>query len=776
MAGCESLSPRGQWPFGQEAEAVAEDDGRDVGSESGERRLRESGPAELRPGEDEEPNAEDLPPTEPELYPGTGRLVDRGAFRASVDQGQGGYTLNFVDADLRKVVDAVLGEALGLNYAISPNVEGMITARSARPLKRDQVIPALEDILAMNGFALVHAEGLYRVVPMDSAGTVAPVVAGDQRRGDPAFALHVIPVEYASAEAMKGTLETFLAPGRTLRVDAARNLLLFHGPGSEARDLVAMVETLDVDWMAGMSFAILPLDNADATDVVEELDTIFGQQSEDDPQAGVVRFLPIQRMNAVLVISEQPDYLDKARTWAARLDRGGAEDERQLYVYHVKNSRAGDLADVLGEVFNVTTAGRRDRRGEVAPGRQASTLSGSGFGDSGFGGGGFGTNPQTGNTGGNPNSGENADGATNEGQSGARQATGRSLPRGSRFATDRGSQARGLTGSNGGGQEGGPRIIADTRNNALLILATAKEYRMIESTVRRLDLVPLQVLIEATIAEVTLNDTLRYGLRWFFQGDEGSTTQSVTFSDVSSGAVGSTFPGFSYLLESGDVRMALNALDEITNVNVVSSPQLMVLDNETARLQVGDQVPVPTQQAQSITDPDAPLVNSIQFQDTGVILEVTPHVNASGLVVLDVRQEVSDVVETTSSGIDAPTIQQRQIDSSVAVQTGETIALGGLIRDSAEDSRSGVPLLMDIPILGNLFSDNTIINDRTELLVLLTPRVVRDQEEAREVTQELRRRLRGISGVEKRIGGGIGAGAGAREDDAESQADGQGES
>jgi general secretion pathway protein D len=321
---------------------------------------------------------------------------------------------------------------------------------------------------------------------------------------------------------------------------------------------------------------------------------------------------------------------------------------------------------------------------------------------------------------------------------------------GSLFGT--GSGVRPVERCRGGGGEDGPRRIADTRNNALLILAKAQEYRMIESTLRRLDLVPLQVLIEATIAEVRLNDSLRYGLRWFFQADEGSTTQSVTFSDISNGAVSSTFPGFSYLFESGDVRAALNALDEITNVNVVSSPQLMVLDNETARLQVGDQVPVPTQQAQSITDPDAPIVNSIQFQDTGVILEVTPHVNASGLVVLDVRQEVSDVVTTTTSDIDAPTIQQRQIDSSVAVQTGETIALGGLIRDSEEDSRAGVPILMEVPILGNLFSSNSVASERTELLVLLTPRVVRDQEEAQEVTRELRRRLRGIKNLQERIG------------------------
>ncbi|RDD62009.1 type II secretion system secretin GspD [Ferruginivarius sediminum] len=741
LAGCESGRFGGEGVFGRDGARPAAQSQQSRGETAVETRpLRGDGLAGARDSEKDKPEPGDLPPKEAELYPGTGRFAAARAASVKVEEAEGGYTMNFVNADLRKVVDAVLGEALGVNYAIGPKIEGTITARTARPLNRNQVIPALEDILAMNGIALVRTEGVYRIIPVEAAGSLAPVVAGDERSGDAAFALHVIPLEFASAEAMQGTLETFLAPGRKLRSDEARNLLLFRGPGSEARDLVAMAETLDVDWMEGMSFALLPLDNADAEDVTEELETIFGQR-DDGPQIGLVRFLPIQRMNAILVISEQPAYLRKAKNWTERLDRGGAEGERQLYVYHVKNSRAGDLAEVLGEVFDVSTTGGGDRRSEVAPGRQAGILSSSGFGGSGFG-----TSSQSGGTSGS-SEGDGGDTSTDAGSS-ASATTSRTS--GSRFGS--GSGARSVERSRGGGGEDGPRIIADTRNNALLILAKAQEYRMIESTLRRLDLVPLQVLIEATIAEVRLNDSLRYGLRWFFQADEGGTTQSVTFSDISNGAVSSTFPGFSYLFESGDVRAALNALDEITNVNVVSSPQLMVLDNETARLQVGDQVPVPTQQAQSITDPDAPIVNSIQFQDTGVILEVTPHVNASGLVVLDVRQEVSDVVTTTTSDIDAPTIQQRQIDSSVAVQTGETIALGGLIRDSEEDSRSGVPILMEVPILGNLFSSNSVASERTELLVLLTPRVVRDQEEAQEVTRELRRRLRGIKNLQERIG------------------------
>jgi general secretion pathway protein D len=288
------------------------------------------------------------------------------------------------------------------------------------------------------------------------------------------------------------------------------------------------------------------------------------------------------------------------------------------------------------------------------------------------------------------------------------------------------------------GRDENIRIIANDTNNSLVILATGTQYRDIEGALKQLDTIPLQVLIEATIAEVRLVDSLKYGVKWFF--DTGNT--SVTLSDVASGAVNSVFPGFSVLFSSSaDVRVVLDALDEVTDLNVVSSPQLLVVDNRTAELQVGDQVPVATQSAVNTIDPDAPIVNSIEFRDTGVLLKVTPRVNSSGLVNLEIQQEVSDVVETTTSGIDSPTIQQRRIKSWVSVHSGETVALGGLIRDRSTKSTAGVPGLSRIPLLGALFGTHDEGVDRTELLVLITPRVVRNAKQARDITKELRRQI-----------------------------------
>jgi general secretion pathway protein D len=238
---------------------------------------------------------------------------------------------------------------------------------------------------------------------------------------------------------------------------------------------------------------------------------------------------------------------------------------------------------------------------------------------------------------------------------------------------------------------------------------------------------------------VSLRDELRYGVQWFFN----SGNSQFSLSTAETGEVLQAFPGFSYLLTAHtDWRAVLNALDTITDINVISSPQLMVLDNQTGEIQVGDEVPVAIQQQQASTSGDAPLVNTIEFRDTGIILRVTPRVNPGGLVIMEIEQEVSSVVSTSPTI--TPTIQQRRVLSTIAVQSGETVALGGLIEDELNTTRAGVPFLMDVPILGELFSNNTNVNDRKELLIVITPRVVGSQEEARAVTEELRNKMRAI--------------------------------
>jgi general secretion pathway protein D len=505
-----------------------------------------------------------------------------------------------------------------------------------------------------------------------------------------------------------------------------RNVLLLAGSSAELDALGELVAMFDVDWLAGMSFGLFPLEEAEATELATELEAVFGGE-ESGPLTDIVRFVPIERLNAILVISAQPAYLDRAQTWIDRLDRIGEGVEQRIFVYAVQNGRATDLAEVLGEVFGIPTA--TVAPGDLlAPGMEAAQIGAGAF-----------------------ELGESELGAATEGeeqfQEPQEQQEQQVTPTPQPFGMERPRGTLGATRPDGAEDDRDIRVIADDTTNSLVIRATPRDYRQIRDALAELDIMRLQVLIEATIAEVTLNGQLRYGVEWFFRyGDV-----EFTFSRLATGAVGGNFPGFSALLDTGDVVAVFNALEKITDVNVISSPHLLVLDNQTALLQVGDEVPIATQQAVSVTDPDAPVVNSIEQRDTGVILSVTPRVNASGLVFMEIEQESSDAVPTITSNLDSPTIRQRRVASTVAVQSGEAVVLGGLIRDSVRQEDTGLPILHRLPIIGPLFGVTDTINDRTELLVVLTPRVIRNPEQARAVTEELRRRLRGLVPLEARV-------------------------
>jgi general secretion pathway protein D len=295
------------------------------------------------------------------------------------------------------------------------------------------------------------------------------------------------------------------------------------------------------------------------------------------------------------------------------------------------------------------------------------------------------------------------------------------------------------------------RVVADEKNNSLVIFARPRDFRMIYEAIRQLDVVPLQVLLEATVAEVTLNDSLNYGLQFFLT--HGSTSASLTTSTTgtqSSTDIAEVFPGYNYVL-NGNPRVILNALSSLTHVNVISSPQLLVVDHQTAALQVGDQVPVITQSAQSVLTTGAPLVSNVQYLSTGVVLQITPRVNTNGLVTLDIDQQVSDVETTTTSTINSPTINQRRIVTSVIVQDGQTVALGGLIQDTRQQAKSGLPLLSDIPVFGSLFGTTTNSTARTELLVLVSPKIIRNGQDAHDMTEDLRNRMRTLKPLDVRV-------------------------
>jgi general secretion pathway protein D len=431
-------------------------------------------------------------------------------------------------------------------------------------------------------------------------------------------------------------------------------------------------------------------------------------------EAGVIRFIPIERLNAVIILAREPRYMEEARAWIVRLDRVRRGNEPRLYVYHVQHGKAAEVARTLQGAFSRAAPEPAAARPAPVPDFSPATPPPPGYVQ-------VPAIP-------NPNA-PMTDGARPGVQLGT---PGEPMD---------GTPPRVAAGP--GPDTGGLRIRADENNNSLLIHATPREYAQVQEVLEQIDIPPLQVLIEATIAEVVLADELRYGVQYYLNSGKANF---LFTRDRSATAIQPQTPGFafSFLNALNQPELVIDALSQLTQTNILSTPRLLVMDNQLARLQVGDVVPIVTQTAVS-TLTNAPLtVNSVQYRDTGVVIEVTPHVNASGFVTIDITQSVSDVVRTTTSNIDSPTIRQRRIRSAIGVQSGSTILLGGLIREDATRLNNGLPVLSDIPIIGGLFGTRDFTAGRTELIVLLTPRVVRNPQEATDLTNTIRRKFQAV--------------------------------
>jgi general secretion pathway protein D len=675
----------------------------------------------------------------PRVYEGSGEYTGNvngeaapnGGAKARVDGN--GVTLNLVGASVPEVAKTVLGDILRVNYSVSDKVKASITLSTAQPVPKDELLKIFESILRSEGIAISVENGVYHIVPADAAvatGKWAPS-RGRQQIGSGST---VIPLRYVAAVEMERVLKSVAPQTQILRVDSARNLLIVSGTANELASIRTTVDAFDLDWMQGMSFALLPIESGDPEAIAKELDTVFAND-KDSPSKGIVRFVPNNRLKSVLVISSRPEYLRKAEGWLRRIDLAGQATEKQVNVYHVQNRPAAELAVLLRRVYGSQQRERASTEAATQPQGGSSVLS-SGDG-------------QTSSDGLTP-----APQTPSLGLSGASSAQGTGRRSAQAQQTDEtaaepsaGEQAQTDSRERAGDRGSGISIVADEPNNALIITATTREYKRMRQILSRIDIAGNQVLIEATIAEVTLNDNLKFGLKWFFEKGSSTGTFNASTASATIGQVLPTFGGFSYFLNTPNVKVALDALNSVTTVNLVSSPTLMVLDNKKAVLQIGDEVPVPTQQAQSTITPNAPIINSISYRNTGVILGITPRVGDNGRIQLDIEQEVSDVKSTAavstdnSQGVPAPTIAQRRVKTAVAVGDGEAIMLGGLMRDQTTVDHTKVPVVGDIPVVGNLFKSKSDNIARTELFIAITPHVVKDPRQIRSIADEFRDRL-----------------------------------
>jgi general secretion pathway protein D len=676
-----------------------------------------------------------------ETFPGTDEVLAARRKRTLPAQGMvagnSGYELNFADAELSELAKVILKDTLGKTYVFDPRVQGRVTISTGGPVSREELIALLESVLAMHRAALVVDPNLYRIVPEAEARqrvTLAIDYNGERKEIGAGYGVAILPLRYISAETMTRMLSS-LSNQDPARASLYNNLLIVRGTEEHRNAVLDLASMFDVDWMRGQSAGIYTLKNSAPDEVIKELNNVFQQENHGK---GLVRFQAITRLNAILALTTNSDLLGDIETWVGRLDRGGAEGDN-FYVYRVENGRAKDLAALIMAAFNGGSV-RGAEEAEVAPTSAVARISTSTNGADG-GDGGLGESPGGSGSSSSPSPSSSSPLSSSTSSSPTSDPAKTSEPGGITASVTTGTFANGAT---GGSEQ--VRIVPDERNNKLLIKASGRNLRRILSILRRVDQPPLQVAINATLAEVVLNDNLKYGVQFFLQKN-GGQSGALGFTNGLDIDIAPAVPGLNFIIGSlVQPKVILDALATQTAVRVVSSPSVVVLHNQTATLQVGDEVPITTRQAVSVINPDSPVVNEIQFKNTGVILKVTPRINTNGLVTMEIQQEISAVARTTSADTLTPTISNRRISSTIAVSSGQLVVLGGLISEQNDRQKSSIPFFGKIPYIGDVIGGATDIGKtRTELVVFLQPTVIRDPQDASRVTEEVRASMQSLA-------------------------------
>ncbi|MBS0321716.1 MAG: type II secretion system secretin GspD [Proteobacteria bacterium] len=674
------------------------------------------------------------------VYRGTGVLV-KGQLpggglppaQAITPVGGGNVVLNFEGADLREVVRNVMGDILNVNYTIDPNVggQGTVTLRTSSGIPRDALIPTLETLLRQNGATMVVEGGLYKIIPMSAAirGNLAPQLGNSQRALPPGYSVQIIPLRYTSAPEMAKILEPFAKDAQAVRVDTTRNLMIIAGTQRELQHLMDTIDTFDINWMAGMSVGVFTLQNADVKSVMTELDKAIGTDKAAGPLASIFKVIPIERLNAIIVVSPNAEYVEQAKQWIDRLDKGGGTDGPRFFVYHLQNTRAERLGPLLQQAFTGrSSTATTTTTASVAPGTPANTIVSPPS---------FSAQPAI-LTPPAPQVNINNQPPAFGGPNNPNNANNPNAP--------------------GTGIVRNLQVVADKDNNDILIVATPVEYQIIEAALRKLDVPARQVVMELAIIEVTLSDDFQFGVDFLFRGaapqgrgfggnvnTTAPVSTTVNGTTANNGLANSLIQGFTYLISNaafpGGIQAAIKLLDTYGNAKVVSNPHLAALDNQKATIKVGTQIPI---NQQSIVGSTTNVVTTTSsYIDTGVLVQVTPHINAGGLVTLEVEAQVSDPGTAAAAG-DAPPINSRSVQTILAVPSGETMVMGGLIQEHNSNTTSGLPLVNRIPILGGLFGNQQLKKDRTELMLFITPRVVDGVQDIDTVINDLRRRMNSI--------------------------------
>jgi general secretion pathway protein D len=650
---------------------------------------------------------------------GDGGAGDPPAGVGQLDDGK--FTVNVDQASLPESAKLILGETLGYNYTIDPRVQGTVTLVSNRSLTGGELISAYEAALRLAGAALIQSEGNFKVVALQEVLDGEMGTADLGKSVSAGYGVNAIPLRYVSPASVMELLDGFMARSGSVRASKIGNMILIRGPSAERRQLVDVVMSFDVDWMRNQTTGLARLENARAEDVAAKIEQVFADDTQASGPNGL-KVIPVPSINSLIVIARTRAKVNTAMNWIRRLDQESV-DSPNYYVYAVQNGNATELARILNATFG--SGGGAGATAEVAPDTQSMDVSVS-----------------------NDTSGQ--ENPTPDPQGSAEQQGKSDLQTGSTDGSTSGSASIGTTSNSGSGSSGlgsggssSIRITPNPSNNTIVISATPKDYRKILATLRQMDAPSTQVLINTMIAEVSLNNQLRYGVQAYFESNNFSFALAGAKPATDGPVISPQFPGMNFLWGGiSNPKLVVDALSGITNVRIVSSPSVLVLENETATIKVGDQIPIQSQTA--VTD-GGNFVNSYEYRDTGVILKVRPRVSANGVVTIELGQELSAVQKDSSGVGDNPKFTQRSVTSKVSVNDQQTVLLGGLISGIEDRTRNTVPGANKVPILGNLVGTTDNNAQRTELIVFITPKIIRNGEDAARASQDLRDKLKNLN-------------------------------
>jgi len=627
--------------------------------------------------------------------------------------------LNFDDADIYEVVNA-LSDFLGVNFIIDQRVKGRVNIHTAGEIDKSRLLPIMETIFEMNNIAMVEYGDFYKIIPIKEAKQqVVDFSIGRELAYVPSYdrqMIQVVPLQYVAAKEIETILKRFLGPGGDVFEYPKGNLVVIIERAATIRKMLRLVNEVDIDLFAYNQVQFFKVEHANAVDVAADLEEVFMSIGiENTPEKGLgLKFIPVERIGGVLAVSSVPGVFERIGRWLEVLDTVDNEATEQVFIYFVENGKAEEIGDVLTQIYaqsmgRSTTDTSRDTQSRTR---------------------------------------QDARNRTQKAQTTSRtQQQSRTNRRTQPMSGGTGNEKSNLL-------EGEVAIVVDVPTNSIIVRAIARDYEIIKRTMVQLDRIPRQVLIEVLIAEVKLTGNTQFGVEWALLSEDATLGGYKGKDQIGIMGTGTVLPdvgtlssGFSYIFDGDRLNVFLQAQASQNKLNILSSPHILAVDNKEARIEVGDEVPIVTSEyvPQNIESDTTSTSRSIEYRSTGVILTVTPRINERGLVAMDIDQEVSKVDKNTDSGIDSPIISNRKAATSLVVQDGQTIIIGGLIVDSGNDNQSGVPFFSSIPLIGRLFGTTSAGNEKIELILLLTPHVVTNFEEVDLITNEFKEKVDNIT-------------------------------